>query len=68
MKKSYKILSIASILGLTAALSGRQLLDQKSGTSESNKTNEQKSANKFIYPAKLKQYSRFIGSRADIKE
>lgn len=44
MKKSYKILSIASILGLTAALSGCQLLDQKSGTSESNKTNEQKSA------------------------
>ncbi|WP_423059511.1 hypothetical protein [Bacillus safensis] len=42
MKKSYKILSIASILGLTAALSGCQLLDQKSGTSESNKTNEQK--------------------------
>lgn len=29
MKKSYKILSIASILGLTAALSGCQLLDQK---------------------------------------
>ncbi|APJ11380.1 MULTISPECIES: M15 family metallopeptidase [Bacillus] len=44
MKKSYKILSIASILGLTAALSGCQLLDQKSGTSESNKTNEQKNA------------------------
>ena len=44
MKKSYKILSIASILGLTAALSGCQLLDQKSGTTESNKTNEQKNA------------------------
>lgn len=36
MKKSYKILSIASILGLTAALSGCQLLDQKSGSSDAN--------------------------------
>ncbi|MFJ5963120.1 D-alanyl-D-alanine carboxypeptidase family protein [Bacillus sp. NPDC093026] len=45
MKKSYKLLSIASILGLTAALSGCQLLDQKSDTSDVNKTNEQKSAN-----------------------
>ncbi|WP_353855518.1 M15 family metallopeptidase [Bacillus sp. Bos-x628] len=45
MKKSYKVLSIASILGLTAALSGCQLLDQKSDTSDVNKTNEQKSAN-----------------------
>ncbi|MDM5298418.1 M15 family metallopeptidase [Bacillus pumilus] len=44
MKKSYQILSIASILGLTAVLSGCQLLDQNNGTSDANKTNEQQNA------------------------
>ncbi|MFS0656699.1 D-alanyl-D-alanine carboxypeptidase family protein [Bacillus sp. 179-C3.3 HS] len=36
-----KILSIASILGLTAALTGCQLLDQKNETTDANKTSEQ---------------------------